>query len=303
MPRRSNQFQEVVFIIQSHLAAGSRVEESEELRDLLTGAAREVDICIHSEVGGHDVIVSVECRAHKRKQTVEWVEAMHAKHQRLPTNLLVLASSSGFTAEALLVAEKHGIQTVVPGDVPETFAGEVTRRLDSLWLKTVSMCADRVVATLESAGPHPEQHVRFDSDVQLFRADGTKVAALSELVDRLLHERFDPNVMRDATGDEKYFQIVAPMTSNDGSFEGLFVRKEDKPEPLLRRILSLEITGPAKVQVAEMPLTHGELLGKEYVAGTTSTDRHDVLLVVTDPTQDGFSGGKSTIRFRPRGGK
>jgi hypothetical protein len=45
--------------------------------------------------------VSIECRDRRRKQGVEWVEQMRGKHDRLPTNVLVLVSSSGFTRTAL----------------------------------------------------------------------------------------------------------------------------------------------------------------------------------------------------------
>ena len=68
----------------------------------IPGATREVDICIRSKVLGHEVLIGVECRmSGSRKQTVEWVEAMHGKHSHLPTNKVVLVSSTGFTKNAL----------------------------------------------------------------------------------------------------------------------------------------------------------------------------------------------------------
>lgn len=59
--------------------------ESKMLTDRVTKRKREVDVCIEGHVGGHSVVVSVECRDHKRIADVSWVDAMKAKHDRLPT--------------------------------------------------------------------------------------------------------------------------------------------------------------------------------------------------------------------------
>ena len=39
---------------------------------------------------------------------------MHSKHERLPTNLLILVSSSGFTGPAIAKANSYGIKTIAP---------------------------------------------------------------------------------------------------------------------------------------------------------------------------------------------
>jgi hypothetical protein len=302
MPARSNEFQEVIYLVQTHLAEGSRAEESELLTDLITGAKREVDVCIHSVVGGHDVIVSIECRDHKRRQTVQWVEEMHAKHQRLPTNVLVLASKSGFTGEALTLASKYGIEAVVPGLVPDSFSAEVGRRLEALWLKTIALSPNKFVVILSADDTLPEQRVLLPTDTQLFTRDGQSRSSLVELVEFLLHkEDVYREMARDATGEEKYFQMIFPPPGT-GSGLDAFVRIEDVAKPFLRQILALDITGTAVVQVAKIPMTYGEFVGKEYAMGKAVTDTHDLLLVVTDPTPEGedTSGSKASIRFRPR---
>ncbi len=82
------------------------------LQDSVTGTEREVDVCITGEVGGHQVIVSIECRDHRRRADVTWVEQMAAKHDRLPTNALILASKSGFSKEARKVAKRYNTKTI-----------------------------------------------------------------------------------------------------------------------------------------------------------------------------------------------
>ena len=89
MPKRTNTFQAVMFAIKQHLAGDATVTESEELIDFISGDKREVDICIKTQVAGHSVIISIECRDHQRPQPVGWVEEMQSKHSRLPTDRLV----------------------------------------------------------------------------------------------------------------------------------------------------------------------------------------------------------------------
>ena len=104
MPARSTLFQRVVFQIHRQLAPDATVQESALLSDRSTGGTREVDVVVRTTVGEHEIILSVECRDHARKATVEWVEQMATKHHFLPTSKLVLLSAKGFTRAALLKA-------------------------------------------------------------------------------------------------------------------------------------------------------------------------------------------------------
>src|SRR4051794_9466219 len=110
MPKRTNDFQRLIYLVRVNLADGATVTQSKMMRDRSTKRWREVDVCIEGHVGSHPVTVSVECRDHRRVADVTWVDAMKAKHDRLDTNALVLASSSGFTPEARDVAKSYGIE-------------------------------------------------------------------------------------------------------------------------------------------------------------------------------------------------
>jgi hypothetical protein len=80
MPKRTNDFQRLVYLIRTNVAGDSTVTESAMLTDRLTGSKREVDVCIDGEVGGHSLMVCIECRDHQRVADVTWVDAMKAKH-------------------------------------------------------------------------------------------------------------------------------------------------------------------------------------------------------------------------------
>jgi Restriction endonuclease len=106
------------------------------LTDLVSGEQREVDVCAERDVAGDKAIVSIECRDRRRKQGVKWVEQMRGKRDRLPTYVLVLVSSSGFTRTALALAESYGIKAITPRDVTPEFVGQIVNNLDSIQLPT-----------------------------------------------------------------------------------------------------------------------------------------------------------------------
>lgn len=112
MPRRSNSFQRLVFLIQHQLAAGARVTESKFLPDKRSGRSVEVDVVVEGTLGGVALVIGVECTSGNRKATVEWVDQMLGKHNDLPLDKTVLVSRSGFTAEAKAKAEAHGVEAL-----------------------------------------------------------------------------------------------------------------------------------------------------------------------------------------------
>ncbi len=150
MPRRTNFFQAVVAIIHGHMAGDAVVEESAMLTHALTGAKREVDVVIRTNVAGYAVIVSVEATATGRRATGPWVEQMCAKHAGLPTNQLVLVSEKGFTPEALRLAAANHAVALSPADldVPDPDAA-VVGQLKSLWPKILALTPESASVQVE----------------------------------------------------------------------------------------------------------------------------------------------------------
>lgn len=114
MPARSTPFQQLVHHIQTQLAPTAEVFQSKMLVHRLTKKQREVDVFITSKIGEHTVNVSIECIEQKRPADVTWIEKQHARHQHLATDRLVLVSLSGFSQDALDLAEKLGVRCYTP---------------------------------------------------------------------------------------------------------------------------------------------------------------------------------------------
>lgn len=140
---------------QKLLTGSATVTESKPLLDRRTGTMREVDVCIESTVGGHPVVVSVECRDHGRPADVSWVEQMKAKHEHLATNALVLVSRSGFTKEASAVAKAEGIQLLSYDAVSEESVRNLFGFGSSLWGATYELSVTKVIAVVPAIGDIP----------------------------------------------------------------------------------------------------------------------------------------------------
>lgn len=189
MPRRTNEFQRLIAVIQSHLDPGAVVDESALLEDRTTGAKREVDVCVRGHLAKQAVVVSIECRDRGRPADVTWVDEMHAKHSRLPTNLLVLASHSGFTSEAVRVADAHGIRHVVLDNIDPSAPDRLFPHVQSLWGKTWCLEIDRVSISVEPSESLPAETVRAHPDTSLFLDDGTLLGSAAEVANGLAHHK------------------------------------------------------------------------------------------------------------------
>lgn len=113
MPKRTNEFQQLVYLIQQQLRdrADTTVTESKMLTDRNTGKKREADIVVECTVNDVPLIIAFECRGRSRKPTIEWVEQMLKKHQYL-SDKLVLVANHGFTTDAIDLANREGVDTV-----------------------------------------------------------------------------------------------------------------------------------------------------------------------------------------------
>jgi len=113
MPKRSNLFQDLVQLLEAHLApTDATVTGSKLLKDLRTGEQREVDIVIEASAGDHPVTIGVEVIDRKRKADTPWVEGIAKKHEDLPIHKTVLVSRSGYFRPAKAKADAYKMEAL-----------------------------------------------------------------------------------------------------------------------------------------------------------------------------------------------
>lgn len=182
MPRRTNVFQQVVRIIHEHLAAdAAEVVESDELVDNASGAKREVDVTLTSEVAGQRIVISVEATAQSRRASVTWVDGMLAKHSTLPTNKLVLVSQAGFSKLARDRAAAHGAVTLQPQDLDGDDASQaVLSRLGAVTLRLTRFKTLESSVSFKRPDGHVTDFIPLPSNTALVADDRTFISRLED---------------------------------------------------------------------------------------------------------------------------
>lgn len=292
MPKRSNDFQRLVYLIRVNLAEGAKVTESKMMRDRLTKRFREVDVVIEGKVGNHPVTVCVECRDHKRVADVTWVDMMKSKHDRLDTNALILASRSGFTPEARNVASTFGIEVFTLEDVESADIPRMLSSESSLLLKSVTISTQKVNVKVAKFGELSEENIATTPDNLIHLEDGSELCQIRDLVDRLLkgnHAR--DYLLKESKEDHVWFEFIwEPPSDHEG--KPLFMKKID-PE-VLRPIESIRVIGPCKVEIGKFGMRHGKIGNVKVTWGKSVVAGRDAMAVTTQST-DGMT--KLSINF------
>lgn len=280
MPKRSNEFQKLVYLVKKHAAAGAQITESKFLRDRITGTEREVDICLESKVAGHLVVVSIECRDRRRRADVAWIEEMKAKHERLPTNALVLVSRSGFTKEACKVSRIYGIETLALKDADEESVERLFGNTSSLWSKTFTLRPTKVVIGVEQTVNLPEENVAVFPDNLVYDQEGRQMCSAKELVEELLHAEHVGRKFG-KLGDESHkgFELRWEP-ARDKAGNPLYLQKLEPK--VLRSIKFVRIMGTCSFDVSEFPLTRARLGNTKVAWGTGSFFGKDAMLVASE---------------------
>lgn len=290
MPRRTNEFQEVVAEIQRHLDPGATVEESAMLADRTTGTLREVDICIRGRVANQEVVVSVECRDHGRPADVTWVEQMHCKHSRLATDLLILASHSSFTAEAIKVADANNIRHFALDDIDATSSDRLFPETTSLWGKTWTLSIERVIISVHNLTTNSLENVRVYPDTALFLENGVLICTAVEMAQRVAKlDLLQQQIGKQATVDHKFVQFGCNLLELEG--KRLCLQNINPKE--YRLIDRFEVVAKCDITINEFPLKHG-MFGSVKVAWGTGTMLGANMMVVA--TAQNHSEQKISLR-------
>jgi hypothetical protein len=271
MPKRSNEFQKLVFAVKKAAGKDAIVKESEFLIDKVTGQKREVDVYIESVVAGHKVVVCVECVAEGRAASVTWVEEMMAKHQSLPTNCLVLASRKGFAKAARKKAEAAGIQILNYESLGQSAVDRLFGGASSLWSKVFALTPSKVVIRVaaDASLNLPGEDVVVFPDQGLYTPEGTEGCTAQEFVQAALHrEEFRKEFARQGDETHKWFELgFGPLVNQESKPMACLLKLSPRT---LRPIDFVIISGACNFDITQFNLHHGKL-GEVTVAWGTGS--------------------------------
>lgn len=150
MPPRTNLFQQMMTVVYEAISPiGAVITESAMVKERDGVTEREVDILVEHEVAGIPVTLAIECRAHARNQTVEWIDGLIGKYASLPIDVVVAISPHPFTKAAVAKAAANKIQLISAKDAEKVdWPGSLNRQWRSM---THSFTLKRIIA-LDKAG-------------------------------------------------------------------------------------------------------------------------------------------------------
>ena len=261
MPRRTNPFQSLSASIMAifHEPECS-VAESVLDKNPRTGVVRELDIRIVNRANPQKRIL-VECRAHARKQDVQWIDALDGKARSLGFPKSVAVSSSGFTRSAIVEARDRGIETLhLKRAAPESWRE---------WMFAIETCGlninfDPVIRGVECGVPSEwVSRVRSLEFSRLLLLDGRRKLKIP-LHEYIASFRRDPTLLEhlrarstnDAVNRFDYKVPCGPGIGLGWEPDGPFI-------PLMELILRIELV----VARYSIPLQHVDVAGSRILVG------------------------------------
>ena len=187
MPKRTNDFQQLIAMLVELLDDGAVVEESKEFPDPDTGNLREVDVyaLVRGNWNQQEIAVAVECVDRKRKRDVTWVEMIYGKHSVLQVaDVVLLVSSSGFYHSAEIKARKFGYRTISPAISPIELGKALGVASD---FRMGAMASSWSFTPMNFDTPVPGQLV---DDGYFHRADGSKLVTVDDYRARALADEW-----------------------------------------------------------------------------------------------------------------
>jgi len=274
MPKRTNQFQQIIHILERQLAGGGRVAESRMLRERHSGMEREVDIVIEVDVGDRRVLIGVECQARSRPADVGWIEEMIGKHATLPTNKLVLVAKAGFTQQARTKAEALNVDVLTLAEAKvvdwTTIAGKQPH-LSVATVTTIIVAASGVFAWDGPSGPLPG----LDLETVVYTARGERQGTIADIAQSSVSKpEVALDIARSATeGENSYILTCDPPLRS-------FVRDEgDRLVEVMQLRFVLHVSVGEKIPI---PLEHQAYGPTQVAVGTTDHIGHGAIVVVSE---------------------
>lgn len=243
MPKRTNEFQSLIALIETQLApTGAKVTESALLRDR-AGRSREVDILIETEVSGKPLAIAVECRDQHRPADQIWVDQLKGKYGDLPVHRIVAVSNSGFTQGALDAADAAKIlcftleaattaNWVLMTNLPQTLEviGRmmIPLRLELRTTQRAEKFVDASTTTMSFEGQSYPLTYLVDQLLGLPRADEIVNESLARgITDNIEIDCFLPDgaIVRDAVGDVVPVDVIVIYVRVDMNLQSVPLRK------------------------------------------------------------------------------
>lgn len=103
------EYESLIYKIYKELEPHATVRLRDKIRGYLSGIHREIDVSIRSNVAGHDILIIIQAKDHKKRSDVNIIGEFAAVIEDLRASKGILISSAGFTKAGRELAKSKGI--------------------------------------------------------------------------------------------------------------------------------------------------------------------------------------------------
>lgn len=222
MPRRSNDFQQLVKLIHEAFSStdGTKVTESALIQEP-NGTPREIDILVERTVSDIPIRLAVECRDRSRKSDVEWIDGLIGKFQNLKVDKIIAVCRSGFSTAASAKAEANKIELRT---LSECLGTEWTSEFLRLGIAIFNF-APRILSVQITLDPPTVEPISMDSTVEV-ASSGITTTTLEQIVTACFQQNVAPRIKNYVENEflaknptlaelNKSWTITAPVNVNE----------------------------------------------------------------------------------------
>jgi hypothetical protein len=274
MPKRTNKFQRLVYVIHQQLHENALVTESKFLKNRKTGTKREVDIVIEVTNGEYKLVISVEIIAHRRKAGLEWINKMSGKHQHLPTDKLILVSASGFVKDAIKEAELNGIEIMTLTEAENSNWTVIVNKLKELFQAQLTFMPELCRVVLHTKYGQADNPVA-SHQLMLYNSANEALGTIEQVFKDFTSNK---DVMNQIYNLENRMNISC-FELNIPVPEGSYLH-DTRNEPVA--VSSLVITGQLKFSIEAVSLKHYQYGKAQISVGETEVNKEKMLLTVVE---------------------
>ncbi|CAG0971099.1 hypothetical protein ANAEL_01185 [Anaerolineales bacterium] len=288
MPKRTNPFQELTAAIMASFHESEySVEESVLEQNPRTGVVREIDIRVIRCDDPKDRTL-IECRAHKRPQDVQWIDALEGKSRSLGFSKTIAVSSSGFTKSAVIEARDRGIEVLHLRQAEEVDWRKWMFAIDKLGINIEGPIFTGVSLGIDAEWPGIIPGPTNLSEIVLVdKRDGTRIPLLT-WVNGLLT---DPQQLEELRSLKKASPIVKLEKKHPCAPEMGFVLKGvEEFIPLAELTVHIDYIS----SIYDIPLEHMKMGGERFLVGGMPILGVPTRVVIHDNSND------STIMLEQR---
>lgn len=103
-------FEELVAELQRELAPNATVVRNDHIVGKISRTKRQIDVTVRAKVGNYEVLIILDCKAHKRSVDVKAVESFVGLAEDVGANKAVLVTTKGYSQAAINLATQKGIE-------------------------------------------------------------------------------------------------------------------------------------------------------------------------------------------------